>query len=301
MNPFHEPVLLKEILEYLKVYPGKKYIDATLGGGGHTLEILKRGGKVLGIDLDEEALDYAKKQVQSSNFQLGKDVVLAQGNFKEIGKIAHLNGFDNVYGILFDLGVSSYQIDTGERGFSFQKDAPLDMRMDKNLAVRAADLVNVLSKGELYELFTKLGEERNARAIVNNIIRARRVKPIETTAELSSVIEEAYGTKKSGSYAKFKALVNKRVFQALRIAVNDELNNLKEVLPQTLELLEKNGRILAISFHSLEDRIIKDAFKEFEEKGMGKVITRKPIVPSLDEITKNTRSRSSKLRIFEKI
>lgn len=300
MDSYHTPVLLKEVISYLRIQKGEKYLDATLGGGGHTLEILKLGGKVLGIDVDQEAIDYVKENIkyQRSKIKDGEDLILVKGNFKDIDKIAHLKGFDKFFGIIFDLGLSSHQIESKERGFSYQENAPLDMRMDKNLQVRARDLVNILTKGELYALFIKLGEEYHARAISNNIIRARRIKPIETTQELALVVQEAYGMKKNISNQN-KAKANQKVFQALRIAVNDELNNLKEALPKALDLLEKEGRIAVISFHSLEDRITKHAFKVFEEKGLGKNLTKKPILPTSEEITKNKRSKSAKLRIFE--
>ncbi|MDP3988456.1 MAG: 16S rRNA (cytosine(1402)-N(4))-methyltransferase RsmH [Candidatus Levybacteria bacterium] len=295
MSEYHVPVLLKEVIDYLNISPGKKYIDATLGGGGHTFEILKQRGKVLGVDFDEEAIAYVveKLKTQKSKFKVGEDLVLVRGNFKDIDKIAHSYGFDKVNGILFDLGVSSHQIDEASRGFSFQKEAPLDMRMSKELKVKASDLVNILTKGELYELFTKLGEEYHALAISNDIIRARRVKPIETTGELARIVRNIYG--RSG-----KIDPATRVFQALRIAVNDELNNLKEVLPKAVRLLKKDAVLLVIAFHSLEDRIVKNSFKDFQKERIGEILTKKPIIPALDEQIKNKRSRSSKLRVFKK-
>ncbi|MBU4016745.1 16S rRNA (cytosine(1402)-N(4))-methyltransferase RsmH [Patescibacteria group bacterium] len=288
---YHTSVLLQELIELLNVQSGKKYIDATLGGGGHTGEILKRGGKVLGIDSDQEALDYVKENFQFSifNFQLK----LVKGNFREIEKIAKENRFDKVSGILFDLGVSGHQFDTPERGFSFQKQGPLDMRMDTSLKIKAKDLVNILTKGELYELFTKLGEERFARAITNSIISARRIRPISTTGELSEIIGHSVP-------GKIKIEAEARIFQALRIAINDELHSLKIALPQAFNLLEKEGKIAVISFHSLEDRIVKKQFIEWEEKGKGLILTKKPIRPSIEEVEKNSRSRSAKLRAFEK-
>lgn len=295
MNNFHTPVLLKEVIEFLNIKTDKKYIDTTVGGGGHTLEILKRGGRVLGIDCDQEAIDYVREKVKSS-----ERLTLVHGNFKDIREIARLNGFEKVAGILFDLGVSSYQLEDPLRGFSFQRDGPLDMRMDKSLLVKALDLVNGLSKGELYELFIKLGEERYARAISGNIIRARRVKPIETTKELALIVEQVYGVKRKSSL-KGKALANKRVFQALRIAVNDELNNLEVSLPEAASLLEERGRLLAISFHSLEDRIVKNSFNKFQEKDLGRVLTKKPVEAGSDELRTNKKARSAKLRVFEKL
>lgn len=297
MSKFHSSVLLKEVIEFLKVKKQEKYIDATLGGGGHAKAILELGGIVLGIDVDEEALDYVKKnfKFQISNFKL----MLAKGNFRNIDKIARLNNFEKVSGILFDLGISSHQIDTPERGFSFLKEGPLDMRMDKDLGVTAEALVNILTKGELYDLFNKLGQEHRAYAISRNIISARRVKAIKTTTELSDIILEAYGIRgEATDYTK--NLVNKRVFQALRMAVNTELENLEEALPKAIELLKKNGRIAVISFHSLEDGIVKKAFRDFEKKNMGIIITQKPIEASKEELGENSRARSAKIRVFEK-
>jgi len=292
MSNFHEPVLLKEVIEGLRVKKNDKYIDATLGGGGHSFEILKLGGIVLGIDVDEDAIVYIKNKKP-------ENLTLARGNFREIDKIALLNNFAKVAGIIFDLGVSSHQIDSGARGFSFQNEGPLDMRMDQDLGVRALDLIKILTKGELYEIFTEFGEETRAWAISDAIVRARSVKPIETTGDLAHVIEG--GLRKKGLNAGFtRAGQSKKVFQALRIAVNDELNSIMQALPKAWELLKENGRLCVISFHSLEDRIVKRKFLEFEEKKMGKIITEKPIIPTGEETEKNKRARSAKLRIFEK-
>ena len=297
MDTYHISVLLQEAVDALKVKPGKKYIDGTLGGGGHTGAILERGGEVLGIDFDEEALEYVgeKLKVKSSKFKVGEDLVLARGNFKDIDVIAKEKGFKNVSGIILDLGVSSHHFDTAERGFSFQKEGPLDMRMDQSLHVKAADLINILTRGEMYELFTKLGEEWGARPIIESIIRARQIKPIETTGELAEIISRGKQRHKSESNPAT------RIFQALRIAVNDELNNLREVLPKAVALLAPGGRLAIISFHSLEDRIVKHTFKQFEDDGLGKIITKKPVVPGEEEIERNKRARSAKLRVFEKL
>lgn len=289
MDTYHVSVLLHETVEYLNVQPGKKYIDGTLGGAGHTRLILERGGNVLGIDQDQDALDYVKQTVQNDQLNLVK------GNFKDIDSIAKANGYEKVAGILFDLGISSHHVDAAERGFSFMREGPLDMRMDRDLTVKAGDLINVLTKGELNELFYKLGEERFARSISESIIRARQVKPITTTTELSDIIRKAVPSSKKGINPATK------VFQALRIAVNDELHVVEEALPKAITLLESGGRLAVISFHSLEDRIVKHTFIDFEKKGLGKIITKKPIIPPEEEIEKNNRSRSSKLRVFEKI
>jgi 16S rRNA (cytosine1402-N4)-methyltransferase len=295
MSNYHTSVLLQETIEQLQIKAGGKYIDGTIGGGGHTFEILKHGGRVLGLDVDEEALEFVEKGLGIRDQELGENLILVNGNFRDIDKIAREYRFNNVSGILLDLGISSHHVDEAERGFSFLKDGPLDMRMDKNLGVTAEDLVNGLTKNELYELFTKFGEEGFARVISNSIVNARKIKKIETTAELAQVIKRAVPYAKKGIHPATKA------FQALRIAVNDELNSISETLPKALSLLESSGRLAIISFHSLEDRIVKQAFIGFEEKHLGRIITKKPIVPSDEEINENNRSRSSKLRVFEKI
>lgn len=308
MDFYHQSVLLNEIVKALRIQKGKKYIDATIGGGGHTFEILKRGGVVLGIDVDEEAIDYVKKEfkIQSSTlrprsgqaFKIDeKALLVVKGNFREIDKIAHSKRFNNVCGIIFDLGFSSHQIETKERGFSYQDNCPLDMRMDQDLRVKAKDLINVLTKGELYELFFKLGEERRARAIADVIDGARRIRPIGTTEELVRLLLKVYQMKNT---FKNRSIASKKVFQALRIAVNDELNNLREALPLAISLLGKNGRLAVISFHSLEDRIVKQFYRQWQEKKYGEILTKKPLLPSEEERTMNARSRGAKLRIFEK-
>jgi 16S rRNA (cytosine1402-N4)-methyltransferase len=297
MSKFHTSVLLKESIDFLKVRKGKKYIDATLGGGGHAEEIMSLGGIVLGIDTDSDAIEYVKKNFESR--VKNEELTITKGNFKDLKEIAHLKFFDRVYGILFDLGVSSHQIDSANRGFSFLKDGPLDMRMDQTIGAKAENLVNLLEKGELYELFNNLGQDSHSWAVSNNIVSARRVKAIQTTSELVDVVARANGLK--GEVSDFKKNeINKKIFQALRIAVNNELENIKLALPQALELLESGGRIVVISFHSLEDRIIKNSFKDFEKNNMGKIITKKPIEVSEEEVLINSRARSAKLRVFEK-
>ncbi|HUD09967.1 MAG TPA: 16S rRNA (cytosine(1402)-N(4))-methyltransferase RsmH [Patescibacteria group bacterium] len=298
MNNYHTPVLLKEVIELLQVQSGKKYIDATIGGGGHAESILNRGGLVLGIDIDQDALDYVQERFKIKDSGL-KNLVLAKGNFKDLGKIAHLNNFDRVSAVLFDLGVSSHQVDAVERGFSFLREGPLDMRMDKNQSVTAEALVNLLGKGELYDLFNKLGQEHRARAVSSGIVGARKIKAIQTTQELADVVAKAYGI--TGEVSDFtRNKINQKVFQALRIAVNNELENIQVALPQALELLEKRGRIAVISFHSLEDGIVKKTFKDFAAKGLGKIVTEKPIEAGKEEREHNSRARSAKLRVFER-
>jgi 16S rRNA (cytosine1402-N4)-methyltransferase len=295
MNTYHKSVLLQETINTLKIQSGKKYIDGTLGGGGHTFEIVKRGGRVLGLDVDQDALEFVNQELRDKKQELKDRLTLVKGNFKDIDQIAKKNEFASVAGILLDLGVSSHHFDAPERGFSFQYEAPLDMRMDTELQVRAGDLVNALTKNELIELFTRLGEERFAKSIASQIIEQRKTKRIETTTELAEIVRKAVPFSKKGINPATQ------VFQALRIAVNDELNSLIEALPKAVALLESGGRLVIISFHSLEDRIVKRSFLEFEEKELGMIITKKPIVPTEEEIGKNSRSRSSKLRVFEKV
>ncbi len=288
---YHKAVLLDEAIEALKVEANKKYIDATLGGGGHTSEILKKGGLVLAIDQDVDAIAH----VSNSNINTNK-LEFGYGNFRNIDELAAEKGFKNVSGILFDLGVSSHQLDEGERGFSYLKSGPLDMRMDQRLGVKAADLVNALGKAELIDIFRELGEERRARAVVDLIIKRRKIAPFKTTDDLALTLATAYGFKNVDEFAK--ATSSKRVFQALRIQVNDELGSVKEALPKALSLLEEGGRLVVITFHSLEDRIVKHEFDAFEKEGKGKVITKKPILPSHEEMKVNSRSKSAKMRIF---
>ena len=289
MNNYHTSVLLQEVLDYLELKRGKWYIDATLGGGGHTQAILERGCRVLGIDVDQDALNHVRQRLGSN-----EDLVLARGNFRDIDTLAKEHGLEKVSGILFDVGVSSYQLDTPERGFSFQ-DGPLDMRMDQQLSVTAGDLVNGLTNKELQELFVRLGEERYARSIAKHIEVYRKEQLIRTTGELVGIIRQAV------PHLPTKVHPATRVFQALRIAVNDELHALSEALPKAVNLLESGGRLVVISFHSLEDRIVKRAFVTFEQEGLGKIITKKPIEATEDELGENRRSRSAKLRVFEKI
>lgn len=262
----HVPVLLREAVDGLDVKPGGKYIDATFGAGGHAAEIEKRGGNVLSIDADPEA----HAQVT--------------GNFRDIEKIAKENGFERVDGVLFDLGVSSMQLDSPERGFSYRFNGPLDSRLDPTRGQTAADIINTYSEGELYEIFARLGEENNARAIARAIVRARGVEKITTTEKLVKVIGESQP-------------VLSRIFQALRITVNDELGALREGLSSAGKLLINGGRLVVISFHSLEDRIVKQYMRNSDWR----VLTKKPITASNDEVIANPRSRSAKLRIAERL
>ena len=293
---YHTPVLLQEVIKILDPKPGKEFIDATIGGGGHTFELLRYGARVLGIDRDPEALDYVNKKCQMSNvkYQIGEDLILAQGNFANIGRVAKDNEFSQVNGIIFDLGVSGHQIEKVERGFSFTKEGPLDMRMDPGLTVRAYDIVNNFDKRRLDEIFKTYGQEKHSWAISKAIVSAREIKPIETTFELADIVKKALLNR--GERRKINPAT--KAFQALRIVVNSELLNLEETLPQTVELLKKGGRLATISFHSLEDRIVKRFFKQETRL---KVLTKKPIGPGNQEVLDNPRARSAKLRAAEKI
>lgn len=294
---YHKAVLVQEAIDGLRVRSGSKYIDATLGGGGHSLAIIDRGGIVLGIDADIEAIEFV-----NNNFQLpisNNQLKTVRGNFRNIDNIARESGFEKVSGILFDLGVSSHQLDTAARGFSYIKSGPLDMRMDQGLGVKASDLVNALGKKELVDLFRNLGEEGHAGKIADLILKRRKIAPFKTTDDLTLSLATAYGFRTINDFAR--AVSGKRVFQALRIAVNDELGSLQDSLPKALDLLETGGRLVVITFHSLEDRIVKKSFVEFEKQGRGKILTKKPILPTEIEVKGNGRSKGAKLRIFEKL
>ncbi len=291
---YHVPALLKETVDCLEVKPGKKYIDATLGGGGHSEEILKRGGELLAIDRDPDAIFYATARLSACPTPSHFKVV--RGNFARLGQIARENDFIPVEGILFDLGVSSHQLETASRGFSFNLPGPLDMRMEPELALSAQDLINVLSEKELTELFWKLGEERFARRIARAICRARQIKRIATSDELAEIVVRSVPPR--GKFDRTHPAT--RIFQALRIAVNDELNSLREALPQATEILSSGGRLAVLSFHSLEDGIVKRFFLEKEKEGILKIITKRPIEPGTAEVEANPRARSAKLRVAQK-
>lgn len=294
MGDYHIPVMLKEVLELLDVKKDHWYVDCNLGGGGHTEAILKSGGKVLGIDLDPDAISEVSKNLK--DFIDNKRLILKQTNFSNIDSIVlETAQAMEIHGILFDLGVSTHQLEETERGFSFNKDAPLDMRMDPSKGASAKDLINGLYEKELAELFLKLGEENWSKPIAKKIVEYREKKLIETTSELANII---LSVRRRSPFDKTHPAT--RIFQALRIAVNDELNSLKEALPKAFEALEKGGRIVVISFHSLEDRIVKNYFRELEEQNKGKIITDKPLETSEGETVENPRSRSAKLRALEK-
>ncbi len=305
----HISVLRNESIEGLNINPNGFYVDCTLGGGGHSLEIAKRldNGKLISIDKDEDALNFAKTRLSE---YLDK-IIFVKGNFADIDKILDNAGVENVDGILADLGVSSYQLDTGERGFSFKKDARLDMRMDKSQSLDAEFVVNNYSEEELSKILYTYGEEKNARQIARKIVKIREKQPIKTTFQLRDIVVSSYPPK----YQNKASLCNK-AFQAIRIEVNNELKDLTLAVEKMLSRLKKCGRICIITFHPLEDRIVKQAFKLHStdcicppripkcvcnHKADIKLITKHPIVPSETELNANSRSASAKLRIAEKL
>lgn len=282
MKPMtHVPVLYREALDLLAVRPGGVYVDATLGGAGHARGILERGGRVIGLDQDPEAVARAK-----SLHLPGLTVV--QGNFRHLKRHLAALGVERVDGILADLGVSSFHLDDPSRGFSYQKEGPLDMRMGLE-GPTAKEVVNRLPLETLARLLRELGEEPQAYRIARAIVAAREKAPIETTTQLAEIVRKAVGFRRAGHPAR-------KTFQALRIYVNDELNALKEFLEQAAEVLAPGGRLVVIAFHSLEDRVVK---RFLRESGL-KVLTKKPLVPSEKEAAQNSRARSAKLRAAEK-
>lgn len=311
LNFEHIPVLLNETLEYLDPKPGGIYIDGTLGGAGHSSEIIKRiipGGVLLGIDQDDNAIEAAKKKLEAYK----DNTVIVRDNFKNIKTIALQNGFEEIDGILLDIGVSSHQLDEEERGFSYMHDGPLDMRMDINLNFDASDIVNNSSEQELTRILREYGEEKWAVRIAKFIAEERKKDRIDTTFKLVDIIKRAIpaAARREGGHPA------KRTFQALRIAVNDELQVLEEAVLNGAELLKPGGRLVVITFHSLEDRIVKKIFNNMErpctcppqlpvcvcgKEPLLKVITKKPVTAGEEELKTNTRSKSAKLRAAERV
>ena len=306
----HLSVLPEEVIEGLKIDPSGIYVDGTLGGGGHAFlvaEKLSRGGKLIGIDRDAEAIEAAAKRLEPF---MGR-VTIVKGNYENTKQILSDLGIDKVNGILLDLGVSSYQFDNKDRGFSYREDAPLDMRMDRSDVMTACDVVNTYSENELCRILKDYGEEKFAKNIAARIVKNREIAPIRTTFELTETI-------KASIPARFRETgghPSKKTFQAIRIEVNRELDILKNVIGDLIDLLAPGGRLCIISFHSLEDRIVKQAFKEAEDpcicppdfpvcvcgrKSKGSVVTRKPVTAGEEELENNQRAHSAKLRIFEK-
>ncbi|MDF2487187.1 MAG: S-adenosyl-methyltransferase MraW [Herbinix sp.] len=305
----HKSVLLEETLDNLAIKPDGIYVDGTLGGGGHSYEIAKllTTGRLIGIDQDEAAIVAAGERLADYKDK----VTIVRSNYCDIRQVLRDLQIDHVDGILLDLGVSSYQLDTVERGFSYREDAPLDMRMDTRNEKTAKDIVNGYSEMELYRIIRDYGEDNFAKNIAKHIVRMREEKPMETTFELTTAIKAAIPMKlrvTTGHPAK-------RTFQAIRIELNRELEVLKDTLQDMIELLSPEGRLCIITFHSLEDRIVKSCFRTNENPcicpprfpvcvcgkvSRGKVISRKPILPSEEELEQNKRSKSAKLRVFEK-
>ena len=305
----HTSVLLEETIEGLNIRPDGIYIDGTLGGGGHTFEICKRltSGRVIGIDQDEAAIQAAGERLKAFEDK----VTIVRSNYSDLKSILEQQHIQKADGIILDLGVSSYQLDNAERGFSYQSDSLLDMRMDRRQTLTAREIVNGYSEMELYRIIRDYGEDQFAKNIAKHIVQARKEKPIETTGQLNEVIKAAIP-------AKIRAVggnPSKRTFQAIRIECNRELEVLKDSLEDMIELLSPQGRLCIITFHSLEDRIVKTMFRRNENpcicpphfpacvcglQARGRVITRKPILPSEEEMQENSRSKSAKLRIFER-
>lgn len=306
----HISVLLHETVGGLQVKPDGIYVDGTLGGGGHSYEIcrqLSEKGRLIGIDQDAEAIEAAKVRLR----EFSDRTTFVKSNYVQMKEVLQELGIEKVDGIVLDLGVSSYQLDNASRGFSYMEDAPLDMRMDREQTVSARDIVNTYSEDELYRIIKEYGEERYAKSIARNINKRRQQKDIETTGELVEIIRASMPAKARNG----KGHPAKRTFQAIRIECNHELEVLRETLDEMVELLNTGGRISIITFHSLEDRMVKMNFRKQEnpctcppsfpvcvcgKKPRGKVITRKPILPSEEEQMRNTRAKSAKLRVFEK-
>lgn len=306
----HKSVLLNETIEGLAIKPEGTYVDGTLGGGGHSYHILERlndQGRLIGIDQDEAAVAAAGERL--SGFS---NKTIIRNNYCNMKQELNGIGITEVDGILLDLGVSSYQLDTPERGFSYMADAPLDMRMDQRSSITASNIVNEYSQAQLATMIRTYGEDKFANNIAKHIVAYRQNKPIETTGELSEIIKAAIPMK----IQKTMGHPAKQTFQAIRIELNRELKVLSDTMDDMVDLLKPGGRLCIITFHSLEDRIVKNVFKEKEnpctcpsdfpvcvcnKKPLGRVITRKPILPSEEEMEENSRSRSAKLRIFEKI
>ncbi len=306
----HTSVLLEEVLDNLAIRPDGIYVDGTLGGGGHSYHILERlteGGRLIGIDQDTDAIAAAGERLA----QFGDAVTIVHDNYENIAGVLSDLSIRKVNGILLDLGVSSYQLDNPERGFTYRTDAPLDMRMDRSSSLTAREIVNTYSAEELTRILREYGEEKCAARIAANIVKRRAISPLETTGDLSEIVRASIPAKmreKGGN-------PDKRTFQAIRIACNRELDVLRDSLDTMIDLLAPGGRLCVITFHSLEDRIVKNAFRRAEKpctcppefpvcvcgkKSKGTVVTRKAIAPSAHELEVNRRSASAKLRVFER-
>ena len=305
----HIPIMLNEVLEGLNIKPDGIYVDGTLGGAGHSSEIIKRlsdKGRLIGIDQDMDAIKASSERLQSY-----ENAIIIHSNYVNMRNVLLERDIKKVDGILLDLGVSSYQFDNTERGFSYREDAPLDMRMDRDQSYTAQDIVNDYSESELRRIISDYGEEKFAGRIASNIVRSREVKRIETTFELNDIIKDSI----PAAARRHGGNPSKKTYQALRIELNKELMVLEDSLEEMIEMLNPGGRLCIITFHSLEDRMVKSAFRTAENPcicppefpvctcgrvSKGRVVNRKPITASEDELTENPRSSSAKLRIFEK-
>ena len=293
MGSRHISVMVEEVMAFLRCEPGHTYVDATLGGGGHAFEILKRSapdGMLIGMEWDEEALSEAKKTLLS----FGDRVKLIRENFVHLPDLMKAESAD---GILLDLGLSSIQLEREERGFSFKGEGPLDMRMDQRIDETAADLVNNLSSEELESILFQYGEERWAKRIVRALVEEREREPIRTTQALRKIVHHAIPRR----FHSRRIDPATRTFQAMRIRVNEELENLQKILETGWKILKKGGRMCVISFHSLEDRMVKETFRALEKQEKMVILTKKPVTPSEEEQKRNPRSRSAKLRCAERI
>lgn len=306
----HRSVLLDETIENLNIKPDGIYVDGTLGGAGHSSHIVERlteGGRLIGIDQDADAIKAASERLKP----YADRVTIVRDNYCNFVKVLDDLGIDKVDGILLDIGVSSYQLDNEERGFSYRNDVPLDMRMDQRSNISARNIVNDYSEFDLYRIIRDYGEDKFAKNIAKHIVQARALKPIETTYELNEIIRSAIPAK-----FRMDTHPSKRTYQAIRIELNHELEVLENSIDDMIKRLNDRGRLCIITFHSLEDRIVKNRFRINENpctcppsfpvcvcgnKSLGKVITRKPIIPTDEEIEENPRSKSSKLRVFERI
>mgnify|MGYP000872067531 FL=1 len=306
----HTSVLLRETIDGLNIRPDGVYVDGTLGGGGHSYEIASRlsdRGQLIGIDQDEAAITAAGERLK----EFGDRVIIVRSNYRNTKSILQSLQIEKIDGMMLDLGVSSYQLDTEERGFSYRYDAPLDMRMDKRQTLTARDIVNGYSEMELFRVIRDYGEDKFAKNIAKHIVAARQQSPIETTGQLNEIIKAAIPAKMRAEGGH----PSKRTYQAIRIECNKELEVLRDSLEELIGLLNPGGRLCIITFHSLEDRIVKSAFKKAENPctcpssfpvcvcgkvSQGKVITNKPILPGEEELERNSRAKSAKLRIFER-
>jgi len=288
----HVPVLKKEVIEWLDVSHDKNFVDATVGFGGHTDAILEKNGpdgKVLGIEWDKALYEKQREQKRER-------LILVNDSYVNLKNIAERNRFDKVDGVLIDLGFSSWHIDASGRGFTFQKDEILDMRFNQDMELTAYEIINGWPPKEIEKILFTFGEERFARSIARNIVEQRQKQKIKTTLQLAEIVKSA--VPRSLHFGRIHPAT--KTFQALRIVVNQELENINKVLPQTIEILKKKGRIAIISFHSLEDRIVKNFFRDSERKGQVEILTKKPIIAEEEELIKNPRARSAKLRVAVK-